>query len=186
MVGFGPHSTLRTRRMRTSGPPSDSPASPPSAPPPQDLNIVSNWQFSTTSTVPGEPPLTNRWQYQYRSIRQFSKRRSVSKMSPDSITAIDPNRRTGNEVRSPRGQLHRCSGNFLRLTPATGGRPRQNFVVQGHSTYRRRHVRFNPPRRDGIDLNVVRGELNGHGFGQLDDRAFGRAVGGNRSQQNTA
>jgi hypothetical protein len=53
----------------------------------------------------------------------------VPKMSPDSITAIDTNRRTGNEVRSPRGQVHSCSGNFLGLTPSTGGGPSKNFVV---------------------------------------------------------
>src|SRR5450759_2463513 len=97
-------------------------------------------------------------------------------MSSDRVTAIDTNRSTGNEVRSPRGQVHSCSGKFLRLTPSTGGGPRKNFVVQGHCTYRRRHVRFNPPRRDRIDLNVVRGELNGHGLGQLDDRSFRCAV----------
>jgi len=77
-------------------------------------------------------------------------------MSSDRITAIDTNRSTGNEVRSPRGQVNSGSGKFLRLTPSTGGSPRKNFIVHGHCTDRRRHVRFNPPWRDRIHLNVVR------------------------------
>src|SRR3989449_9706050 len=39
---------------RSSGPTS----APTSGPPQQGLNIVSNWQFSTTSTLTGTPPLT--------------------------------------------------------------------------------------------------------------------------------
>jgi hypothetical protein len=53
-------------------------------------------------------------------------------MSSDRITAIDPDRSTGNEVRSPRGQVHSRSRKFLRLTPSTGGSSPKNFVVQGH------------------------------------------------------
>src|SRR5690349_21278194 len=101
-------------------------------------------------------------------------------MSPDRITAVDTNGSTGDEVRSPRGQVHSCSGNFLRLSPSTGGSPRKDFVVQRHCFDRRCHLGFDPPRCDGIDLNVVRGELNSHGFGQLNDRSFGGAIGGNK------
>ena len=39
---------------RTSGPTSG----PTSDPPPPGVSVVSNWQFSTTSTVPGMPPVT--------------------------------------------------------------------------------------------------------------------------------
>ena len=44
--------------------------------------------------------------------------------------------------------------------------------------YRRSHVRFNPPWRDRIDLNVVRSEFNGHGLGQLNNGSFRCAVRG--------
>jgi hypothetical protein len=38
---------------------SSPPSSPLSNPPPQEMNIAGNWQFSATSTVlPGEPPAT--------------------------------------------------------------------------------------------------------------------------------
>lgn len=97
-------------------------------------------------------------------------------MSSDRVTAINANRSTRNEVRSLRCQVHSGSGNFLRLTVSAGWGPRKNFVVQWHRANRRRHVRFNPPGRDRIDLNVVRRKLNGHGFGQLDYRSFRRAV----------
>lgn len=40
--------------QRTSVSPSNSPLNPP----PPSVSAVSNWQFSTTSTVPGTPPLT--------------------------------------------------------------------------------------------------------------------------------
>jgi hypothetical protein len=98
--------------------------------------------------------------------------------SSDRITAIDTNRRAGDEIRCPRRQVHSGSGNFLRLPPPTGGSPRKNLVVQGHCMHGCRHVRFNPPWRDCIDLNVVRGKLNGHGLGQLDNSSFRCAVGG--------
>jgi hypothetical protein len=45
--------------VRTLRPPSSSPAGSPSGPSQQSQNISSNWQFSTTSTVPpGIPPAT--------------------------------------------------------------------------------------------------------------------------------
>jgi len=71
-----------------------------------------------------------------------------------------------------------CTGNLLRSTPPTGRGPRKNFVVQGHCTHRRRHVRLNPSWRDRVDLNVVRRKLDGHCLRQLDDRSFRCAVGG--------
>src|ERR1700722_11677083 len=88
-------------------------------------------------------------------------------MSSNRITAIYANRNPGNEVRRLRGQVDRGSGNLLRLTPTAGGGTRKNLVVQRHGEYRRRHVGCNPPGRDRIHLNVVWGEFNGHGLGQL-------------------
>ena len=43
---------------KTSGPTSGSTSDPTSGPPPPGASAVSNWQFSTTSTVSGMPPLT--------------------------------------------------------------------------------------------------------------------------------
>ena len=41
-----------------TGSPSSPTSGPTSSPPPPGVSAVSNWQFSTTSTVPGTPPLT--------------------------------------------------------------------------------------------------------------------------------
>ena len=43
---------------RTSGPPSGSTSGPTANPPPPGVSLISNWQFSTTSTVAGMLPLT--------------------------------------------------------------------------------------------------------------------------------
>ena len=69
-------------------------------------------------------------------------------------------------------------GPFLRLTPSTQRESARESRRSWTLYVRRRHVRLNPSGRDRIDLNVVRGKLNGHGLGQLDYRSFRRAVRG--------
>src|SRR5882757_1068933 len=98
------------------------------------------------------------------------------------IATVDPDDSPGHEVRSPRSEVHSGSGNLLRFAPSTGGGARKDFVVQGHGMHGNCHIRFNPPRRDRIYLNIVRGELNGHRFGQLHDCSFRCAVRGNKSR----
>src|SRR5690348_11812883 len=92
------------------------------------------------------------------------------------VTAINSNGVAGNEVGRAGGQVHGCPSNFLRLTPPARRRARENLVVHGSRANRGCHISCNPPWCDGIDLNVVRRELNGHRFGQLDDGALRRTV----------
>ena len=99
----------------------------------------------------------------------------------DRVAAIDANRGSGNEVRSPRRQEHSRSSHFLRLTPSSSGSPGKNLVVHelhGRCSHRSRHIRLNPSWCDCIHLNVVRGEFNRHRLGQLHDRTFRCAVRG--------
>ena len=103
--------------------------------------------------------------------------------SPDRIATVHANGRAGDEVRRVRGQVHGGSGNLFRLSPPARGGPRQNLCVhRDHRgrAHRRCHVGFNPPWCNGVDLNVVRRQFDGHRLGQLDNRPFCGAVGRNQ------
>src|SRR6266850_3061558 len=75
--------------------------------------------------------------------------------SVNRIPTVDRQCGARDEVSSARGEENGRSDDFVGSSPALGGRACDDFVIHRRATHCRRHIRFDPSGRDGIDLDVV-------------------------------
>src|SRR5271165_1084784 len=96
------------------------------------------------------------------------------------ITTVDKEVAAGNKTCRVAGKKQRCRGDLLRAAEAA----QQMLRAKRLPTYLKAAValqcslRLHASRRECVHPNVLSGMIDRHDFGELDQRSFGRTIGG--------